>query len=337
MRTGIERETVFAGLLCGLIVLAACTTSSVYPTSKSDGATVSPAASLPSTLRLRGARAAGSPSEAAISARKAFWDAFYAERYDAIPGLLRQLGAAVLENPRDGETVLLLAHTHLWKVSERSRVETRDPTVVDHLVLAEHYFEEAYRLQPHDHRIIGWLGSVRIPLGAIRQDSAISAEGARLLQEGVRRYPQFNLFTAAFSRAGLPANHPAFREALDQLRRNVEVCSGVRDADSTSARVYELARNADRSCANSAKAPHNFEGFVLNLGDMLVKADRPDEAVATYVRARLSPTFATWPYRDLLEARIRNAVDAARRAREGQAVPMMSGSAYSCAACHARR
>lgn len=61
-----------------------------------------------------------------------------------------------------------------------------------------------------------------------------------------------------------------------------------------------------------------------------------DEAVAAYARARLAPAYAAWPYRDLLEERIRNA-DAARGAGEGRPVRMMSGSAYGCAACHARR
>lgn len=42
-----------------------------------------------------------------------------------------------------------------------------------------------------------------------------------------------------------------------------------------------------------------------------------------------------WPYSELLEDRIRNAADAARRPG-GAAGPMMIGSKYSCAACHAR-
>jgi hypothetical protein len=289
-------------------------------------------------LRLRAPREARpAPTEAALRARAAFWDAFYAERYDAIPGLLRQLTAAVLENPRDAETVLLLAHTHLWKVAERARVEVRDPTITDHLVLAEHFFEEAYRLNPGDHRIIGWLGSARVSLGAVRQDLVLSGEGNRLLREGVNRYPQFNLFTAAFTHAGLPVDSPGFRDALDQLWRNVDNCSGVRDSDTSTARIYELALRADRSCANSSKVPHNFEGFILNLGDMLLRSGRPDEAMGTYARARLSPTYAEWPYRNLLEERIRNAPEAARRAREGQRTPMMAGSAYTCAACHGRK
>lgn len=290
-------------------------------------------------LRLRAPREARpSDSGQAAQARAAFWDAFTGQRYEAIPGLLRQLTAAFLENPRDPETALILAHAHLWRTAERARLEMRDPMIVDHLVLAEHYFEEAYRLNPDDHRIIGWLGSVRYPMGAARQDESLAAEGALLLAEGVRRYPQFNHFTTAFSYAGLPADDPRFRDALDQLWRNVDVCSGIRhEAGSEQLGLYERAAASDLACANSEKAPHNFEGFVLNLGDMLVKSGRADEAVAVYQRARLSPTYAAWPYRGLLEERIANAPEAASRALQRQVVPMMVGSAYACSACHARR
>ena len=290
-------------------------------------------------LRLRSAKPAPAPapaSEMAVRARAAFWDAFYAEAYEAISGLIRQLTAAVLENPRDPETVLLLAHTHLWKVAERTRIEMSDPTITDHLVLAEHYFEEAYRLHPEDHRILGWLGSVRVPLGAIRQDPAIAAEGARLLQTGIQRYPEFNLFTAAFTSAGLPADDARFREAIGQLWRNIDSCSGIRSDDAPT-ETYEIAQRVDPSCANTTKAPHNFEGFVLNLGDMLVKAGEPSQAVSVYARARLAPAYPDWPYRELLEERIENVESAAQGVREGRPPPMMFGSAYTCAACHARR
>lgn len=288
-------------------------------------------------LRLRSAKPAhASDSNMAVRARTAFWDAFNAERYEAIPSLIRQLTAAVLENPRDPETVLLLAHTHLWKVAERARIEGRDPTLTDHLVLAEHYFEEAYRLRPEDHRILGWLGSVRVSLGAVRQDPAIAAEGARLLQEGIRKYPQFNLFTAAFTSAGLPTDEPRFRDALARLWRNVDACSGIQ-SHAAPAETYETARRVDPSCANTTKAPHNFEGFALNLGDMLVKAGEPSEAVSAYARARLAPSYAYWPYRELLEERIKNVDAVAQRVREGRPPPMMFGSAYTCAACHAHR
>ena len=333
------RSSTFISTLAALLVLLGCGGRQV-PVGRDGVQGASATAVAPPShtdLRLRSSKPApAANSKVAVRARAAFWDAFYAERYEAIPGLIRQLTAAVLQNPRDPETVLLLAHTHLWKSAERARMEGRDPTITDHLVLAEHYFEEAYRLRPEDHRILGWLGSVRVSLGAIRQDPAITAEAERLLLEGIQRYPAFNLFTAAFTHSGLPADDARFRDALGQLWRNVDACSGVR-SHATPAELYHIARRADSSCANTVKAPHNFEGFVLHLGDMLVKTGEPSQAVAVYERARLAPAFADWPYRELLEERITNADIAAQRAREGRPVPMMLGSAYACAACHARR
>lgn len=339
MRPSASPSRVTAVVLLLFLIAIGCSRA-LHPAGQEDDATAAPRTS-PSAeggLHLRATRQADlSETESASLAQAAFWDAFYAERYEAIPGIIRQLTAAFLENPHDPQTALLLAHTHLWKVSERNRAKVRDPTITDHLVLAEHYFEQAYRLRPDDHRIIGWLGSVRLALGAVRRDAGIAREGELLLAEGVRRYPEFNLFTSAFVRSGLPATDERFRGALEQLWRNVDACSGTRsDTAQPMARAYELAERADPSCANSTRAPHNFEGFVLNLGDMLVKAGEPVEAASVYARARLSPTYASWPYRLTLEERIRNAGDVARRASAGEAPPMMSGSAYSCAACHAR-
>src|SRR5262245_41481476 len=62
-----------------------------------------------------------------------------------------------------------------------------------------------------------------------------------------------------------------------------------------------------RVCWNSWIAPHNFEGFFLNFGDMLVKAGEPGLAVSMYANAKLTPDYASWPYRDVLEDRMRNA------------------------------
>jgi hypothetical protein len=277
-------------------------------------------------------------------ARQTFWDAFYASDYGALDRVTFLLTAAYLENPRDPELTLLLAHAHLWRVSERRRLAEPDPTVTDHLALAEAYFEEAYRLAPDDHRIVGWLGSVRMPLGGLRQDSVLAREGYDLLEEAVRRYPEFNHFTAGFSLGGLPADDPRFEAALGHLWANVDACSGVRAGDALDdASVYDLAVRTDVSCGNTAKAPHNYEGFMLTLGDLLVKAGDPDRARAVYGRARLSPAYDEWPYRDKLEQRVLSADEAAALFAQARAPDsdveepeILFGSAYSCAACHQR-
>jgi hypothetical protein len=91
-------------------------------------------------------------------------------------------------------------------------------------------------------------------------------------------------------------------------------------------------------CWNSWIAPHNFEGFFLNFGDMLVKAGQPETAVVMYRNARLAREFPTWPYRAVLEARIANAaanVEPFRRADSPPGAPaLMVRSAFACMACH---
>ena len=58
---------------------------------------------------------------------------------------------------------------------------------------------------------------------------------------------------------------------------------------------------------NSWIAPHNFEGFFLNMGDMLVKAGDWATAQKIYANAKLSSTYAGWKYRAVLESRIEQA------------------------------
>ena len=72
--------------------------------------------------------------------------------------------------------------------------------------------------------------------------------------------------------------------------------------------VKATAHSRDaRACLNSAKAPHNEEGFFLNMGDMLTKSGDWRTARKIYAAAKQSPDYAQWPYREVLEQRIRDA------------------------------
>jgi len=70
-------------------------------------------------------------------------------------------------------------------------------------------------------------------------------------------------------------------------------------------RVSRLTYTAPkkRVCWNSWIAPHNFEGFFLNLGDMLVKAGDWQTAQKIYANAKLPKEYATWKYQAVLEER----------------------------------
>ncbi len=100
----------------------------------------------------------------------------------------------------------------------------------------------------------------------------------------------------------------------------------------------ETREGPKRACWNSWIAPHNFEGFFLNMGDMLVKAGQPDVARQIYAMARLTRDHAVWKYRDVLEERIRDADRNVPLFRQPTPAPgqprMMVASRFACAGCH---
>lgn len=76
----------------------------------------------------------------------------------------------------------------------------------------------------------------------------------------------------------------------------------------------------------------------MNMGDMLVKHGDWRTGIKIYNNAKLSKTYSTWPYHDMLETRIKNAeqnVDNFKNANlHGRDKTIMFSSGYGCAACH---
>ena len=74
------------------------------------------------------------------------------------------------------------------------------------------------------------------------------------------------------------------------------------------------------------------------MGDLLVKNGDVELAQKIYANARLSPDYATWPYRQLLELRIRDAdANVARFAApvgDARHVPIGRSSPMACVSCH---
>jgi hypothetical protein len=279
---------------------------------------------------------APSTSELATRAKATFRETLAKDDFDALPESTELLTQAYLQSPRDGELALLTAHAHLWRVAERERGAQR-ATVTDDLVVAEKYFSEAKRLRPDDHRIDGWLGPVRLALGTIHQDEKLVRTGYFEIKDGASDYPQFNLFVIGYAMAGAPRTSDRFKEAVDAMWKTLDVCAG---SEIDRARPEYVARQGqDRVCGNDAKAPHNFEGFFLTMGDMLVKNGEPEKARAIYANARRVPGFATWKWKGVLETHEREADLRAKRyeADESKMWPNEAAdSAPACVRCHAR-
>jgi hypothetical protein len=282
-------------------------------------------------------------STQARAANDRFWQTLHGGRYDDLPPLLDELTAAYLQNPNDAETAAHIGFAHVWRVSESARLSHRSPTVTDDIVLSHKYFSEAVRLAPKDARFLGFLGGMELAEGSVHGDEKLKRRGYFTLIDAKDAWPEFNLFTMGYTLSRLPYTDDKYRDAVEYQWQTLDLCA-EQPVDRKTA-VFapymskETQRGPKRVCWNSWIAPHNFEGFFLNMGDMLVKQGDPATARRVYADAKLSKTYSSWPYRDVLEERITQAADnvVVFRKPPANAEPrrtMMIHSAFACMGCH---
>jgi hypothetical protein len=275
-----------------------------------------------------------------------FWQTLHGGEYQKIPEVLSALKAAYLENPNDAVTAAHIGWMHVWRLAERARLASgpRDPGITDHAVLARKYFEEAVRLNPREARYLGFYGSMLMAEGTIHKDEKLRRRGYYVMREAVAAWPEFNYFTAGYGFSTQPHDSPLFRDGLEYQWLTLDVCAGEKvdraNPDFAKYMRRETKEGPKRVCWNSWIAPHNFEGFFLNFGDMLVKAGDPDTAVKIYRDAQHTPDYASWPYKGVLEDRLRDAGRNVEAFRQDSPPPgastLMARSTYACMGCHQR-
>ncbi|HEY0821204.1 MAG TPA: hypothetical protein VGD46_20665 [Rhizobacter sp.] len=256
--------------------------------------------------------------------------------------MLTALHGAYLADPADATTAAHIGLTQLWRVSESARNGKPDPSALASMANARRFLEESVALDATDARRQGFRASARLAEGAMHRDAGLQRLGAADLQDAVRAWPQFNLFVLARALGGAPAGSKPLQQAIDAMWQTQDMCVGGKlprsDPDMKPYMGLETRDGANRVCWNSAIAPHNFEGFFLEWGDLLVKSGDVALARKIYANARQSPSYGTWPHRALLEARIRDAdANVARFASPPGAadhVPIGRASPIACVSCH---
>jgi hypothetical protein len=277
-------------------------------------------------------------TELAIRADALFWATFHGGKYQEIPAALEALTGAYLADPTDAVSAAHIAWLHIWRLSERNRLAAVPATITDDAVLARRYFQEAVALKSVEPRYLGFLASATLAEGAIHHDGRLTRRGYFMMLDAIKAWPEFNLFTAGYVLSTEPVDSKNFKQALDWQWQDVDACIGEtldrRNPDL--ARFMHLAttEGQKRACWNSWIAPHNFEGFFLNMGDMLVKAGDWQTGRRLYENAKLSPAYSQWPFRDVLEERIHDAPDNTAVFRAAADKSMMGSSSFSCVACH---
>jgi hypothetical protein len=97
-----------------------------------------------------------------------FWQNLHEGNYERIPEILYMLKAAYVDDPNDWQIAGHIAWTHLWRLAERRRLATIPPEIIDDAALALKYFEEANRLNPSDARLLGFVASLKMASGQVR-------------------------------------------------------------------------------------------------------------------------------------------------------------------------
>ena len=286
-------------------------------------------------------QAATSRSEAAQKADEIFWQTFHQGDYEQIPQALEVLTAAYLETPTDALTAAHIAWLHNWRIAERARMDSVPATITDDTMLTRRYFQEAVKFDPSDARYLGFLAGHTLAEGTLHQDEKLTREGYFLMLDAIKAWPEFNLFTGGYVMSRLPADSPQFQEGLEWQWRNLDECiEGKLDRANPDYCPYmslEIREGRKRACWNSWIAPHNFEGFFLNMGDMLVKSGDWQTAQKIYANAKLSKEYASWKYQAVLDDRIKQAqanVALFNAPNETPEARIMINSEFACMACH---
>ena len=289
-------------------------------------------------------QAAATRTAAALKADEMFWATLHGGAYEQIPPALEAQTAAYLANPTDAVSAAHVGWLHIWRVSERARLSAIPATLTDDAVVSRRYFQEAVALDPTEARYLGFLAAATLAEGNINRDERLTRRGYFMMLDAIKAWPEFNLFTAGYVMSTQPAGSERFKQALQWQWQNLDVCVGEtvdrRTAEYAKYMTLETREGRKRVCWNSQIAPHNFEGFFLNMGDMLVKAGDWQTARKIYGDAKLSPTYSQWQYREVLEERIRAAPDnvavfnAPADAADRGDKRIMVTTTFSCMACH---
>jgi hypothetical protein len=273
-----------------------------------------------------------------------FWKAFHGGQYDAIGPLLEKHKQVYLTHPYDASIAAHTGFLHMWRIAESARNPELAASITDDMSMARVYFHDAVQLEPKWALVRGFYASTVLGEGAIHKNEAQLREGYFALEDAVDLWPELNLFTKAIMLAQTKYDSPQYAQAVDAFWRNVEVCAGGRpdrkNPDLSLAARPDLSDPKKAICANTWKAPFNFEGAMLVFGDLLVKQGEVEPAKKVYAAAKQSATYAQWPYRELLESRLAHAAENVEpfrvEPREQPALDkkFVTGSAFTCTVCH---
>lgn len=268
-----------------------------------------------------------------MEADKYFWDNFHAGNYDSIPSILEKLKQSYFQNPSDYNLAAHIGFTHAWAITEDNRSDKKSAQIIDHASLAKKYFKDAFDLAPEDDwRFYGFYASFMMAEGSIHGNDKQVVKGYFEMKKAVKKYPEFNLFTKAYS----IMNGGRRNEAVEDLWKNLDKCACEKvSRTNLDYRKYQHLRDVESkmsTCWNTWIAPHNLEGFFLIFGDLLLQQKDRKGALMMYRNATYTDNFNIWQYKGKVLQRI-NLVESAIAMNKEKA-GIFPHDYNNCMVCH---
>ncbi len=272
------------------------------------------------------------------SATSAAYAALTAGAQDKVTEVIANLDAAVAKDPGDGRAMFYSAIMRFWQLGEEIDLPsnaldelTEAKTTVDH-------FRKAQAALPNDDRAPAFGGLAKVVIGKIISDSGMQSEGMSDIDHGIQIFPSYSYFLRALASAESPADSDDFAAVLPSLNAVLDTCNAKKD--SSGGPVYDKGPlpSALRVCNDEGIVPHVWEGFLINYGDLLLKAGKgADQARTMYQAATLAPHFDRWPFASALQDRIDQADSRAALYADGDPsndpkIWMQDG--HICTGCH---
>jgi hypothetical protein len=285
----------------------------------------------------------------AAAAGRLFWDAFHGNQFDRVDAVIAELSAAYQETPYDATLAALLAAAHDWKFMERRRACLPAAPLRDHLGAAICLFDRSVRMDPSNRLRPGLLVAAQAVAAKLDGDGRALEAALDTMRRNTPVDPSVHGFVQGwvFS-ALLEADDSRYPEAATGFFTALDDCAGFRIprlfpiVPRFAFSYLALRARHDFVCFDTDVAPHNLEGTLLGLGDVLLKAGKLWRARMVYEGVKRAPHYSTWPYRDRLEARLAEPerLRDKFRADTGKfdvAEPaMFFQSSFACTGCHAR-
>lgn len=279
-----------------------------------------------------------------------FWNTLHQGHYQDITQAEKLLMESYLKNPNAPNVAAHLGFLHIWKITEHQRGSRANPLIPNEIILSKKFFSDAHELEPNNAIFEGFFGDTLLMEGMIFKDKREEIRGYFTLKKAIAKWPEFNFFTAGYPMSILLSTSSEFKNALQWQWKVMDLCAGRsinrEQPEYPSGQITKNNLLKHEACEDTWIAPHNIEGFFMNMGDMLVKSGNWKIAISIYKNAKLAPNYSFWPYRKMLEKRIKNAHENVQYFQEPFSFEpkttnpdrsIMFNSGYGCMTCHQER